>query len=199
MERDDTSVCNGLREDTMTKPMRETSRATPHKLQAFGLESGQRGSHARVSQVQQHRGEHCPWSGRPHLRGMCREKWLKKWADVTNGPPFFRMVYPEKGSRVVTSPLFSPIKMCENCDLEPQRHSSTTTTEHNRAQQNTTEHNRTQHYHDHYHDHDHYHYHLVKIALSRSSYRRVPRHTSTRAPHLCRPDSSWKIISVVSE
>ena len=61
----------------MTKPMRAKSRAKPLKLQAFGVESCQRGSHARVSQVQQHRGEEGPWSGRPDLGGMCHEKWLK--------------------------------------------------------------------------------------------------------------------------
>ena len=69
-----------LREDKMTKPMHLESRSKPHKLQAFGVESGQRGSHARVSQVQQHRGEECPWRGRPDLGGMCHEKWLKSGA-----------------------------------------------------------------------------------------------------------------------
>ena len=53
----------------------------------------------------QHRGEECPWRGRPDLRGMCHEKWLK------SGPTYecdlrFRMVYPEKEGRIVASALF---------------------------------------------------------------------------------------------
>ena len=69
----------------------------------------------------QHRGEECRWRGRPHLGGMCRVKWLKKWSDVTTRPLPFCMVYAEKGrSRCYVAPVL-PDKMCENYDLEPQR------------------------------------------------------------------------------
>ena len=94
----------------MTKPMRVKSRAKPHKLKAFGVESGQRVSHARVSHVQQHRGEECHSRGRPDLGGRCREKSGSKVARRNNATSLFAWCIPRRGVRVVTSPLFSPIK-----------------------------------------------------------------------------------------
>ena len=64
----------------------------------------------------QHRGEHCPWSGRPDLGGMCRAKWLKKWADVTTRQLLFAWCIPKRG-RVVTSPHFSQKKCVNTGDL----------------------------------------------------------------------------------
>ena len=69
-----------------------------------------------------HRGEECPWRGGPDLGGVFREKWLKKWDDMTMRPPsLFAWCIPKRErSRCDVAPVF-PEKVCENDDLEPQR------------------------------------------------------------------------------
>ena len=92
----------------MTKSMRLESRSNPHKMQSLGDKSGS------TTRVQQHRGEECPWRGRPDLGGMCDEKWLK------SGPTYqrdllFRMVYPTAS----TLKIFSSLKQITAVDSLP--------------------------------------------------------------------------------
>ena len=71
------------RENKMTKSLLlESTLKTSHKVVVW--------RHIGVRErATQHRGEERPWRSRPDLRGMCYERWLKKWPDVAIEPSDF--------------------------------------------------------------------------------------------------------------